>query len=110
MRDELVQYFIVNKDLDMSAGKIAAQVAHVATNITLNENGTELWNEWHETDQPKIILRGKEKELLKLIEDGAYYIRDNGRTEIPKDSLTCVGFTPCHKSEMKKKLKRFQLL
>ncbi|WP_336763475.1 aminoacyl-tRNA hydrolase [Paenibacillus sp. USHLN196] len=110
MKDELVQYFIVNKDLNMSAGKIAAQVGHVATNITVNENGTEVWDEWHENNQPKIVLRGKEKDLLKLIEDGAYYIRDNGRTEIPEGSLTCVGFAPCHKSEMRDKLKRFQLL
>lgn len=110
MKDELVQYFIVNKELDMSPGKIAAQVAHVATNITYNEHGTETWDKWYENDQPKIILRGKEKDLLKLIEEGAYNIRDNGRTEIPENSLTCVGFPPALKSEMKKKLKRFQLL
>lgn len=110
MNDELVQYFVVNKDLVMSPGKIAAQVAHVATIITYTLRDTETWNEWYENDQPKIILRGKEKDLLKLIEEGAYYIRDNGRTEIPENSLTCIGFPPALKSEMKQKLKRFQVL
>jgi len=110
MEDELVQYFVVNKELNMSPGKIAAQVAHVATNITYNEHGTEDWEEWFENDQPKIVLRGKEKDLLKLIEMGAYSIRDNGRTEIPENSLTCVGFPPTSKSEMKRILGRLQLL
>lgn len=110
MEDEIVQYFVVNKELNMSPGKIAAQVAHVATNITYNENDAGLWSEWHENNQPKIILRAKEKDLLKLIEQGWYYIRDNGRTEIPENSLTVVGCVPDYKSELHKHVKRLQLL
>ncbi|WP_256992160.1 aminoacyl-tRNA hydrolase [Paenibacillus sp. XY044] len=110
MKNEIVQYFVVNKELNMSPGKIAAQVAHVATNITHNDNETRLWSEWYANDQPKIILRGKERDLLKLIEQGWYYIRDNGRTEIPENSLTVVGCAPNYKSELHKQVKRFQLL
>ncbi|MWV44797.1 hypothetical protein GRF59_14345 [Paenibacillus sp. HJL G12] len=65
MKNEIVQYFVVNKELNMSPGKIAAQVAHVATNITHNENEAGLWSEWHENELPKIILRGREKDLIK---------------------------------------------
>jgi PTH2 family peptidyl-tRNA hydrolase len=127
--DELVQYFVVNSELNMSSGKIAAQVAHVSTNIT-HDVSTSLtyyldrelltadftievldsWRKWFENNQPKIILRGKQKEMEKLIEQGWYYIRDNGRTEIPEGSLTVVGCVPEYRSVMKTIVKRFQLL
>ncbi|OPH47648.1 hypothetical protein BC351_10690 [Paenibacillus ferrarius] len=123
--DELVQYFIVNSELNMSAGKIAAQVAHVETLCTmsiLNEGRVqfdedddinqryEMFYKWLNHNQPKIILRGKQKELEKLIEQGWYYICDNGRTEIPEGSLTVIGCSPEWKSVMKPIVKRFQLL
>lgn len=118
-QDEIVQYFIVNSELDMSAGKIAAQVAHIATNIAvdisnpynkmIDEEVYKNWNCWMKNDHPKIVLRGKEKQLHKLIDKGGYFIRDNGRTEISENSLTCVGFPPNHKSEMHRLVGRLQL-
>jgi PTH2 family peptidyl-tRNA hydrolase len=119
MNDELVQYFIVNSELNMSSGKIATQVAHVASDITydivsmiytVGSDITEKWVTWNNHDQPKIILRAKEKEMEKLIEQGWYFIRDIGRTEIPSNSLTCIGYYPEHKSIMRPIVKRFQLL
>lgn len=118
MEDELVQYFIVNSELNMSTGKVAAQVAHVATNIShaiyqdmrVVFPATHKWSKWLVNSQPKIILRGKQKEMEKLIEQGWYFIRDNGRTEIEPNSLTCVAWFPEHKSIMKSIVKRFQLL
>lgn len=65
---------------------------------------------WHDGDQKKIVLRGKQKELEKLIGQGWYFIRDNGLTEIPKGSLTVVAYVPEYKSLMQKMVKRFQLL
>jgi len=125
-----VEYFIVNSELNMSAGKIAAQVSHVATDIAVDLSVSDednflrdhcgyseedfkqinLFSDWHNNDQPKIILRAKEKDLLKLIDQGWYFIRDNGRTEIPENSLTVVGCVPNYKSELQKIVKRFQLL
>jgi PTH2 family peptidyl-tRNA hydrolase len=120
MNDELVQYFVVNSELGMSAGKIAAQVAHVEAkivhNLTLKTLHTprphevKLFEDWFFHDQAKIILRGKQKDLEKLIEQGWFYIRDNGRTEITADSLTVVGCAPEYKSTLKPIIKRFQLL
>lgn len=128
MEDEIVQYFVVNSELNMTIGKTAAQVAHVATimavelssnqaNMSRSEKLSRMsenfinWFNDGEGNQAKIILRGKEKDLLKLIKDhNAYYIRDIGRTEIEPNSLTVVGFAPEYKSIMKPILKRFQLL
>jgi len=109
--NEIVEYFVVNSELNMSAGKVAAQVAHVATIIAVGKNNKrwDLFWQWYELDQKKIILRGKQKDLEKLIDAGFYYIRDNGLTEIEKGSLTCVGLEPMPKSEAQKYVKRLQL-
>lgn len=125
--DEIVQYFVINKEFNMSPGKLASQVAHVATIITkkyteldcyckanlyISETDFDnmvIWNKWFNTDQKKIILHGKEKDLLKLIDNGFAYIRDNGLTEIPKGTLTCVGLPPMYKSEAQRYVKRLQI-
>ena len=117
MEDELILYFIVNQELNMSKGKIAVQVAHVATIIAYDnlyncQNGYEHVNfiKWYNSDQKKIVLRGKQKDLEKLVEQGFYYIRDNGLTEVAHGSLTCVSLGVMRKSEAQKYVKRLQLL
>lgn len=136
---KLVEYILVNKELNMSVGKIAGQVAHVQTVIDnkifelddkiyflseeiLDEDimdtrfakEKELINNYYDWlysgSQTKIILRAKEKDLLKAIDMGAIYIRDNGLTEIPSGSLTAVGFFPQPKDNIVDFTKKFQLL
>lgn len=113
MEDEIVQYYVINKELNMSPGKIAAQVGHIATMIALEGGRDELpeFHDWYiNYDQKKIILKGKQKDLEKLIEQGFYYVRDLGLTEIEAGSLTVVGLYPMWKSEAQKYVKRLQLL
>lgn len=136
---KLVEYILVNKELNMGVGKIAGQVAHVQTVIDnkifelddkiyflseeiLDEDimdtrfakEKELINNYYDWlysgSQTKIILRAKEKDLLKAIDMGAVYIRDNGLTEIPLGSLTAVGFFPQPKDNLVDFTKKFQLL
>lgn len=136
---KLVEYILVNKELNMGVGKIAGQVAHVQTVIDnkifelddkiyflseeiLDEDimdarfakEKELINNYYDWlysgSQTKIILRAKEKDLLKAIDMGAVYIRDNGLTEIPSGSLTVVGFFPQPKDNLVDFIKKFQLL
>lgn len=123
--DKIVEYIIINKELGMGVGKAAGQVAHVQTIIDnkiryiaglkeLNEKDLSVLG-WYEDwflngSQTKIILRAKEKDLLKAIEMGAFPIRDNGLTEIPAGSLTVVGFLPQPKSNLQEFTRRFQLL
>jgi len=107
--NELVQYYIVNKDLEMSKGKVAGQVAHCATMITLKEHETDKFKEWYSNSQKKIILQAHEKDLLKLIDKGFYYIRDNGLTEIKEGSLTCVALGIMTRKEADQYVKRLQL-
>lgn len=136
---KLVEYILVNKELNMGVGKIAGQVAHVQTVIDnkifelddkiyflseeiLDEDimdtrfakEKELINNYYDWlysgSQTKIILRAKEKDLLKAIDMGAMYIRDNGLTEIPSGSLTAAGFFPQPKDNLVDFTKKFQLL
>ena len=136
---KLVEYILVNKELNMGVGKIAGQVAHVQTVIDnkifelddkiyflseeiLDEDimdtrfakEKQLINNYYDWlysgSQTKIILRAKEKDLLKAIDMGAMYIRDNGLTEIPSGSLTAVGFFPQPKDNLVDFTKKFQLL
>lgn len=116
MSEELVQYFVVNKDLikkyNMSAGKIAAQVGHVATICTYTcvLRQEKDFFDWYNQSQTKIILKAKQKELEKLIDEGFYYVKDNGRTEIPSGSLTVVGLPPMTREKAKKYVGKFQTL
>jgi len=128
--NEIVQYFVVNNEIKISAPKLSAQIGHVATIITheitklmyqpinLNEyvNPNVLinindWIKWYDNGkrQKKIILAGKEKQLLKLIDQGFYYIRDNGCNELVDGTLTVCGLAPMKRYKAQKYIKRLQL-
>ena len=129
MENEIIQYFIVNNEINISAPKLAVQIGHVATIITheitkimyqplngeyINPNiliSIDDWIKWYNNgkNQKKIILAGKEKQLLKLIDQGFYYIRDNGLTELLPNTLTVCGLPPMKRSEAQKYVKRLQL-
>ncbi len=92
--------FAVRKDLDMGKGKIAVQVAHAAVIMALNSDKKTL-RKWLEDGQKKVALWAKdEAEIiqleLKARELGVpfYEVRDAGLTQLPPDTLTCVGFGP----------------
>jgi peptidyl-tRNA hydrolase, PTH2 family len=110
MEDELIQYFIVNEEVKMSAGKLAGQVAHVATDIAIKCHDDKAFQEWHTSAlHKKIVLQGKEKDLLRLIDHGFTYARDAGLTEIPEGTLTVVGLPPMKRSAAQGYVKRLQI-
>lgn len=115
MEEEIVQYYVVNSEINISPGKLAAQVAHVAIITGLRFGQEEDFDKykyymnWISQGQKKIILRAKEKKLLELIDQGFLFIRDNGLTEIPKNTLTVVGLPPMYRSEAQRYVKRLQL-
>jgi len=95
-------YYIINKDLNMSLGKLSAQVSHVAM---------KLGEEYEEIGRA-IILKAKETKLKQLISapqlQPVFYIKDAGFTEVPEGSLTCIGFKENNYS--KKFTKRLRLI
>ncbi|PLS19482.1 hypothetical protein CVD28_03435 [Bacillus sp. M6-12] len=116
MERELIQYHIVNMDLikehQVPASKIGVQIAHGATIIAVEFGHTPVFIEWYGekgNKQKKIVLRGKEKELKKLIELGAFPVIDNGHNYVPPGSMTEVVFPPMLREEAPKLIKRLQV-
>lgn len=117
--EEIVQYYVVNKELNMSAGKIAAQAAHAATIASVDilanseKKGSEQiqwFSDWYtKQGMKKIVLKGTRKDLENLEQAGFYSIRDSGLTEIEKGSLTVVALPPMPRDTAKKYTKHLSL-
>lgn len=112
--------YIINEDLGMSKGKIAAQVSHVAMQLGCywGEHDYEE-NETNPNIGKAIILKAPESYLRNIIENTnknknliigqpVFYIEDAGLTQVPKNSLTCIGF--CKYPDNEKLTKNLKLV
>ena len=97
------QVIVVRSDLEMSKGKTATQAGHAAVSAAeeARKYYSKWWAAWFSEGQCKIVVKiNSEKELLKLKdkaqEEGLPYalIADRGLTEIPPDTVTCLGIGP----------------
>jgi len=94
---------LMRSDLKMSKGKTAAQAAHAAVTCALasKKNDTRTFDRWMSEGQKKVVLKVtslKELYEFKAIADAQRItnslITDQGRTEIPAGSVTCMGLGP----------------
>lgn len=119
--DPLVMYFVVREDLNMGAGKIAAQIAHAAQILTMkyyqgniSENNAELMNKWLDGSFRKVVLRIHDKywEKLKneLNKDDYVIVQDAGLTVVEPGTETVLGLFPQYKSQCHKMIKKLQVL
>lgn len=133
-QEELIQYYIVNEDLidknnqpvKMSAGKLAAQVAHVATEIAFNMGrdfesnfrsiDAYLFDEYlHDDLHKKILLRAHIKTINRMTSDinvghlCGTYTEDAGLTELKEGQVTVIGLFPRYKSDLPSYIQRLQL-
>ena len=96
----------VRKDIAMSVGKIASQVAHaclqLATNLENNSSRKQLVKQWQEESNEKIVvLECSSLESMlslqsKASELGVPFapIADAGRTEVTPGTITCIAIGP----------------
>jgi len=103
MSEDIKQVIVIRDDLKMSVGKIAVQVAHAAVIAAENikEKRYEWWEKWMKSGQKKIVLKVNNKdELMKLYNKSlmvgipAILVYDAGLTEVPPNTLTCLGIGP----------------
>lgn len=123
--DELVMYLIARTDLNMSPGKLAAQVGHgvqlamrkAEGNSPFDDDASDL-RDWESNDYPKIVLGGEKRDFDRLLKQASesqalssrmVKVIDNGRTEVPVGSITVLALVPMSKETGRQWLKRLRL-
>lgn len=100
---EYKMVIVVRTDIKMSKGKVAAQAGHAAVSASeyARKNRPEWWNPWITEGQCKIAVKAKSEEEILEIERKARntglpvaLIVDRGLTEIPPNTITCLGIGP----------------
>jgi len=113
------QAIVVRKDLKLSKGKLAAQVAHAAVTLALETKSKKRswFHRWILEGQKKIVLKVENlNELRKIKRKADEYkipnvmIKDAGLTEVPPGTITCLGLGPAPDDEMDRLVGKLKLL
>ena len=103
------QAIVIRTDLKMGKGKIAAQASHASVSAAeeTRKHYSEWWEAWLSEGQRKVVVKVKsEAELLELKEQAGRtrlpfaLIYDRGLTQLPPDTLTCLGIGPAPNREI----------
>jgi PTH2 family peptidyl-tRNA hydrolase len=94
------QVILVRKDLNLSKGKMGAQIGHGCVEAVLKSD-KKLVSNWRNLGQKKIVLKVEnEKELYKFKEEAKDFgittalIKDAGMTELKPGTITCLAIGP----------------
>jgi peptidyl-tRNA hydrolase, PTH2 family len=97
------QALVIRLDLKIGRGKIAVQCSHAAVSAAEDARVRfpQWWRHWLEDGQCKIVLKVPDLETILHLENMArqnrlpvYLVRDRGLTQVPPDTVTCVGIGP----------------
>ena len=94
---DLVMYFLVNSEIEMSKGKVSGQIAHAMMRFMYVYapciDIEPLVDEYMRfTNEKKVVLTCTEKELIKYHDEtvGSILVEDMGLTELEPNTITCV--------------------
>jgi len=100
---EYKMVIVARKDLSLSAGKLAAQVAHAAVACVLStkKNNSKWFTKWQNEGAKKAVVKVDSvddffllKEKAEKLKIYAIIIEDAGHTEIPAGTKTVLGLGP----------------
>lgn len=95
--------FVVREDLRLTAGKVAAQVAHAAVMLVeeASRRKPRLVEDWKAAGQRKIVLLAPNLVVLEELARGArarglttVIVEDAGHTEVAPGTRTVLGIGP----------------
>ena len=102
---------VFRSDLKLSKGKAAVQAGHAAVSSAeeARKRHRQWWEEWLNEGQRKIAVKVKtERELVELEQEAkelglpCALIVDRGLTEIPPNTVTCLGIGPAPSEKIDK--------
>lgn len=102
---------VARKDLKLSPGKLAAQVAHAAVECALRAQRRKLpaLDLWLAEGQKKVVVKVDGLKALLEVKQGAEdlgyntaLITDAGHTELPPGTTTCLGVGPADEARLDK--------
>ncbi len=94
---------VVRDDLKLSCGKTAAQASHAAVDCAFlaKKVHSKWFSKWKKEGGKKVVVRVDNLEELLDLEKAAKsrklpscLIRDAGLTEVPPNTVTCLGIGP----------------
>lgn len=113
------QVVVVRKDLDMGAGKIAAQVGHacVLGAERVRKSHPDWYKEWERSGQEKVVVKVASLEQLEQVKKHATSldlpwneVTDAGHTQIASGTVTCISIGPAPEVTIDKVTKDLKLL
>ena len=103
------QVIAMRTDLKMSRGKMAVQAGHAAISAAeeARKKCPDLLKAWIKEGQCKIAVRVESEQALLELEEEAKrstlptaLIIDRGLTELPPDTITCLGIGPAQSAQI----------
>jgi len=104
---EYKMVIVTRKDLNLSPGKLAAQVAHAAVACALNtkKTKTKWFKKWMDDGGKKAVVKVESVDdfhtlnrKAKRLDIVSYIVVDAGYTEIPAGTETVLGIGPAPSS------------
>ena len=101
--EKLKQAIVLNDNLEMSEGKKIAQACHASLN-SYKKVSNDIKEKWEKEGAKKIALKADDiKELSKKAESLEIpyaIVRDAGKTEVERGSMTAVGIGPAEQNQV----------
>ena len=113
-----VIYLLVRTDLKMGAGKIAAQCGHAIQALTRRLSERQ-YQTYCQDNSTKICLKVPDLATLEKIAQAVqeedpeiplFQVRDAGHTQVPPDTVTCLGIGPVPREQLAHLLGTLKLL
>ena len=100
---EYKMVIVTREDLNLTPGKLAAQVAHAAVSCALftKKNNSKWFSKWQNEGAKKAVLKVNSteefyplKEKAEQLKIATFIVEDAGHTEIPAGTKTVLGIGP----------------